>query len=215
MTNQQPFTYCYLDLPDLPKSIIDTAYKSLENRERESRINPNLFDALGHKEYRELGVKHFDGKKYKGNLAYRYWISDEFEDWVRVYFKQEPVGCGINIIENQGPFFAPHVDANRSFSIHYLLDTGGNDVHTVWWRQKGKDIYRSDLKNNWNLNDVINDYNGIEEIDRVKIEKGKWTCLHTDILHSVEGLLSPRIAIQISRTSFPDFINYYGISFIN
>jgi hypothetical protein len=215
MINQTNFTHCYLNLPSLPDSIINDALASLETREREARINPNLFDVPGHKEYRESEVKYLDGKKYKGHLAYRYWISEEFDDWVQTHFKQESIGCGINIIEHQGPFFAPHVDANRSFSIHYLLDTGGDDVYTVWWKQKGKDIYRPDLKNNWNVEDTIRDYNDIEEIDRVKLKKHSWTCINTDILHSVEGLTRPRIAIQISRKVFPDFIDSYGISFIS
>lgn len=215
MIDPKNFTYCYLNLPSLPKSVIDDAFISLEKRERESRLNPNLHNLPGNKEYRDLEIEYVDGKKYRGHLAYRYWISEEFEDWVREHFRQDPKGCGINIIERQGPFFAPHVDANRSFSIHYLLDTGSdNDVYTVWWKEKGKDVYRPDLKNNWNIKDAIQNYADIEEIDRVNLKKQSWTCINTDILHSVEGLTRPRISIQISRTTFPDFIDYYGISLI-
>lgn len=195
--DQNNFTYCYLDLPELSESIIKDALTALETREERARVNPtfNKPNSLS------------DQKTPTRNVDSTYAISPEFEDWVREHFRQEPVGCGIHLMA-QGAF-GPHVDTHRSFSIRYLLDAGGDQVDTVWWREKGKPAYRPDLKNNW-----ASDHGELEELDRLTAPLHKWLCINANVIHSVEGTMPrPRLAIQVSSTAFPDFINRYGVSF--
>jgi hypothetical protein len=205
------FTYCYLDLPPLPQSIIDQAYLSLEKKEKIGFYNTSLHELPGHKEYRNRVVKFKDGTDIESVESYRYWISDEFDDWVKTHAQQDPRGCGINIFSG-GALVAPHVDASRFYNIQYILETGGDNVETVWYREKGKDVLRPDLKGNFNLKDTIDDYSRVEEIDRVQFPVGKWVCLNVGILHAVENMQGPRVAIHLSRQTAPDHLKYTFIS---
>jgi hypothetical protein len=202
------FIYSFLDLPQLPASVINAANTALVSRQRESRVNPKLLEQPGYNEYSNRTVITDEGKQLKNAGSYRYWISEEFEEWVKLHFKQDPIGCGINIFEASVDYVvAPHVDANRNFSIHYLLEAGGTDADTVWWQEKNKPLERLELKNNFNLTDAITDYSTLQEVARVRVPEHRWICLNTNILHSVENIISPRISIQISRNTFPDHIN--------
>lgn len=201
------FIYSFLNLPKLPPSIIDAARDALITRQRESRVNPNLLDQPGFTEYSNRIVVKNTGEQLKNAASHRYWISQEFEDWVSTNLKQEPAGCGINIFEaSTNSVVAPHVDPNRNFSIHYLLDSGGPDAATIWWQEKNKPLDRSELKNNFNLADTVTDYSKLQEVVKVCVPTHTWICMNTNILHSVENIVSPRISIQISRNTFPDHV---------
>lgn len=208
------FTYCFLELPDPPQSIIDSAYRALENPSEQDRVN-KLRQLTGYSEYQYRTITRPDGTTFTTAGTHRYWISNEFEDWVRKHFQQEPNGCGISIFDQVGPALAPHVDASRNFVIQYLLDLGGENVETVWYREKEKDLLRPDLRSNFDPNVTIDSYDRVEEIDRIKFPLGKWVCLSANILHSVENVERPRIAIQISRDTAPEHIAWTYTSKIN
>jgi hypothetical protein len=208
------YTYCFLDLPAPPQSIIDAAYVSLENRAEQDRVNA-LKQLPGYSEYQYRTITKPDGSTFTTAGTHRYAISEEFEQWVRDHFQQEPKGCGISIFDSVGPALAPHVDASRNFTVQYLLDAGGDNVETVWYREKGRDIVRPDLRANFDPAATIDRYDRVEEIDRVRLPVGQWACLHANILHSVENVEHPRIGIQISRDTPPDNIKWTYISEIN
>jgi len=199
------YTYSYIDLPPPPQEIIDQAYKSLELKGKIGFYNPDLHNLPGHDLYRTRVVKYKDGTPTPSTSSNRYWISDEFDDWVKTYAKQDPRGCGINIFEH-GQLVAPHVDASRFYNIQYLLELGGGNVETAWYKEKGKDILRPDLKGNFNLKETIDDYERVEEIDRVCLPVGKWVCLNVGILHAVENMESRRVAIHLSRQTPPNHL---------
>jgi hypothetical protein len=208
------FTYCYLDLPNPPQSIIDAAYAALENVAEENRVDGAKIRP-GYREYQYRTIKSSNGTTFTTAGTHRYAISSEFEDWVQEYFQQDPKGCGISVFDNVGPALAPHVDASRNFTIQYLLDLGGDTVDTVWYREKGKDIVRPDLRSNFDPAATINSYDRVEEIDRVRLPLHRWSCLHANILHSVENVIGPRLAIQISRDTPPEHITWTYTSKIN
>lgn len=208
------FTYCFLDLPDPPQTIIDAAYLALDNRAEQDRVN-RLKQLPGYGDYQHRTITREDGTTFTTAGTHRYWISEEFESWVQEYFKQEPKGCGISVFDQIGPALAPHVDASRNFTIQYLLDTGGDNVYTVWYKEKNKEIVRPDLRSNFDPKATIDRYDRVEEIDRIKLPLHRWACLHANILHSVENVERPRIGIQISRDTAPEHITWTYTSKIN
>jgi hypothetical protein len=71
-----------------------------------------------------------------------------------------------------------HVDVGRSTAYNFLINTGGDDVYTVWY-----------------------DYNRVEEIYKIKIPIKTWHKLDVSICHSVEGITDTRIAISVFETN--------------
>jgi hypothetical protein len=199
--------YAFLDLPDPPKSVIDQAFLAYEEKKKIGFIETNLHDIPGHKEYRNRAVRFKDGSYINSIESYRYWISEEYDDWIKTHVQEETKGCGINIFES-GKLVAPHVDANRNYVIQYILEAGGDNVETAWYRQKGKDIIRSDIRHVFDLNKIVLDYDHLEELGRICFPARTWVCLSTNILHAVENLIGRRLALQISRQDAPDHIKY-------
>jgi hypothetical protein len=196
--------YSFLDLPKLDDSIIDAAFSSVKNKERENRVNPDLFNLPGYREYKDRTLTRADGSTVKSAAGYRYWISEEFKDWVFKHFEQDDRGCGVNVFNSPNAnVVGPHIDASRSYSIHYLLDEGGDNVDTIWWKEKNHPLVRPDLKGNFNLKDCVDNYNRLEEITRIRVPKHQWILMNVDVLHSVEFIARPRISIQISRNTIP------------
>lgn len=208
--------HSFLDLPPLSDTIIESAYSALNSRERENRVNPNLFNLPGYSEYKNRILTTENGKKIKSATGYRYWIGDEFAAFVLKYFEQDDTGSGVNVFEGENtPIVAPHIDASRSYSIHYVLDKGGDSVDTIWWKEKEKSLLRRDLKGNFNLNDVVDHYNRLEEISRIRVPEKKWILMNVDILHSVEFFERPRISIQVSRDDIPKNIKLLNPVYVN
>lgn len=205
--------YSFLSLPDPPEQIIDQAYHAYEEKKKIGFIETNLHQVPGHKEYRTREVCLRDGSRLNSIESYRYWISEDFEHWIKDHVQQETLGCGINVFED-GELVAPHVDANRNFSIQYILETGGDSVETAWYRQKGKDILRPDIRHVFDLDKIVLDYNQLEELDRICFPAKTWVCLSTNILHAVENLQGRRLALQISCQDAPDHIKYLQQSII-
>jgi hypothetical protein len=201
------FTYAFLDLPNPPNSIIDQAYRAYEEKKKIGFIETTLHDVPGHKEYRNRSVRFRDGSYINSIESYRYWISEEFENWINVHVQENTKGCGVNVFDG-GKLVAPHVDANRNFAIQYILETGGDNVETAWYRQKGKDITRPDIRHVFDLDKIVLDYDQLAELDRICFPINTWVCINTNILHAVENLKGRRMALQISRQDAPDHIKY-------
>lgn len=207
------YTYAFLDLPDLPESIIDSARKSLEKHhgQLETKVN-NWLDKPGYKEYEYRSFNMPDGSKLKTIKSHRYPISEEFDDWVIKYFKQDPSSCGIAYYDNHSSLFAPHVDISRDYTVMYLLDLGGENVDTIWYQQKGYPILRPDLKAEFDPKKTVNSYDDLVEIDRACFPLRQWVCINSAILHGVQNIQSTRIAVQISRNTPLQDIRFRSVS---
>jgi len=210
------YTYKILDLPPVPDELVKQAY---EIYHADVKAKTNIADwhkYEGYAEYRHREVIHTDGTKFKTTGTARYRVSDEFEAWARDMFKPSFTLAGLSVMDvDYSKTMAPHVDTSRNYTIQYLLDTGGSNVETTFWQEKGKPITRPDLRQNYNPDDVIKDYRDLIELDRFRIPAGVWVSLHSSILHSIENLESPRIAFQLGTDNEPEGVPCTYVSTIN
>ena len=205
------FTYCYLNLPTIPESILESAYRQLAQCESnvggsQHKMAADTRTVPGYREYLTRTITDGSGKKFRAPGHRRYRLDDEFDRWVGRHLEQNTDTSGIAIFDDFATSYPPHVDATRSYTLIYLLEAGGDCVETVWWRQPGFPIVREDLRCNFDPKDIISDYNQVVEVDRVQVPLKKWICVNSAILHSIENITSPRIAIQISRDDLPNHI---------
>ena len=209
------YSYKILALPKVPEHFVKQAYDILEE---ESKNNiSNWHDIPGYTEYRHREVRHLDGHVFKTAGTTRYTVSKEFEEWVEQHFMGYPITrYGISVMDvDHGRTLAPHVDTSRDYTIQYLLDLGGDEVDTVWWRERGKPVARPDLRQNYDPANTIQDYSNLDEIDRVRLEPGVWAILNASVLHSVENIVRPRIAFQVGLDVEPSKLPWTYASKIN
>lgn len=207
------YTYAFLDLPALPQSIIDAAWASLKTHQGQVDTQVNNWEARpGYKDYEYRTFNLNNGQAVKTVKSHRYPIGTEFDQWVQTHFNQDPAPCGIAYYDDHSSLFAPHVDISRDYTILYFLDLGGADVETIWYRQKGHNLLRPDIKAEFDLSKLVNNYDQLEEIDRVCFPLHQWVCINSAVIHEVQNIQSTRIAIQISRNTPLENINFTKVS---
>jgi hypothetical protein len=100
--------------------------------------------------------------------------------------------------------------SNRRFVIQYNIDTGG-PVYTRWWQEMGYPLYR----NFGNTPNSVIWYNGkqLETVAEYMQPAATWTMFRTDVIHSVENIMSLRksiIATFDNEDLFQLIIEKYG-----
>ena len=93
---------------------------------------------------------------------------------------------------DRSPFQGPHTDLVRCYVLMYILENGGDNCTTAWYQEKGKDFYRPGK-----LLLTVDDYDLLDERDRVQLPTGSWAIINTEYLHAVENIEKDRIAVHL------------------
>jgi len=92
----------------------------------------------------------------------------------------------------------PHCDMTRNWVMIWLIETGGSEHRTVFYRQRSTGILQG------GANYHVDDYSDLEEIASMQVPCGAWTLLNACVLHSVENIVQGRCALHISFDVRPD-----------
>jgi hypothetical protein len=185
------FYYKVLDLPHPPQEIIDSV------------------DLSRHPEIMEIGIhnkrslKNWYGKDFKASVNVRTKHA-EFANWVKENITETFVDAGVNYV-NITDGITPsstgaHVDVIRKYTLLWNIQTGGPDATTCWWQENGFELERPPGTQVENLDDLT-------LVKQVIIPKGVWCLLYTQILHSVEKLVEPRVSFQVSLNDISTLID--------
>ncbi len=102
----------------------------------------------------------------------------------------------------------PHTDTTRTHTLIYLLDAGGDNIKTVFYKEQGIDNIDRGFKVR------PTDYAKLDPIESIELKINTWTLLNATVIHSVENLSRARKTIQVALNFLPtqfDFTNatYY------
>jgi hypothetical protein len=79
-----------------------------------------------------------------------------------------------------------------------MVELGGDDAWTSWWREEGQPIKRQKKQGGGYNAGSLSNYNNLELLDSVKLEKDKWYLMSTDVLHDVGKIVGLRKSITIN-----------------
>lgn len=137
-----------------------------------------------------------DGKEITAGLNRRHDLNPELEKWLRENIISDWHDAGYS--RTTGPCHGPHVDRSRFFTLQYVIDPGGPNVATVFYRAKTQKL---DMEPGWFY---INNYDQIEPIEHQFIPPGVWVLINArNHIHSVENIESTRVSIQIGLMKDP------------
>ena len=178
--------YSLLSLPNLPKYMIDSIKESITNDLQTVQKVP-------------LKTVQLDGTFVEDSIYSRWSLLEDYHTWVFENIPElkdaNPV-LGFQSIKNPLEFgfsqLHPHTDgaARGAFCISYLIDTGGDNVETIWWQEKDKELKRTPWSHCWDLNKLT-------EINKTIFPNNSWNIMRTDWIHSVQYIKSDRIALTI------------------
>jgi hypothetical protein len=147
------------DIPKPPQEVLDAIMELIETSNTTYRFSK-------------------DSNSYYQNFN-TYNIEGIIKEWVDQFigplFGDESYYPVVQTISNS---LAVHVDTNRTYVYNFLLDCGGDNVHTFWTDRVEDNA------------DVVYD---------VVIPKGIWHKLNTANPHGVNNIQSNRIAISVGN----------------
>lgn len=144
---------------------------------------------------------HHNQKSSPSSYSYNYIFDDSCLSWTQKNISRHVQDIRLSITPPGRSTWGPHCDRSRNWTMIYLLQTGGDDHETVFWR------CRSDAEILREPGSHVNDYDLLDRIACVKIPLRTWTLLNGQILHSIENIGQGRVAIQISLQNFPDDVD--------
>jgi hypothetical protein len=190
--------YKELDLPKIPKELLIFSNKQFKYVKDIGYGLTHIKNGqiLNGCEYINFEIDHLPLKEWLNNNIPGSFIGDS-----RKQISKAIKDKGTHIV---------HSDVKRIFALNYLLEMGGDNVITTWYKEKNKPLYRPKNKIGQQSDTGFVKYDDLEVLTSVKFKKNKWYLLSTDILHDVDNITSERSAISISFKN-KEILNFLGI----
>ena len=186
-----------IKLPDLPINfepkdyLLDPAVqKTVEKQQEKSKIRRSKFSHNG---------VDYKNAYYKSYSIENKELFNQLEKWFRELplikdFRKtdlvEKVNYAIHYQTSWGAnWHSPHTDNQRRGQLIYILETGGDDVITTWYYEKGQTINSSEYLSN------ITENEDLIELVSVKLKPRTWYYFRTDVIHGAKGLTGQRTAL--------------------
>jgi hypothetical protein len=148
-------------------------------------------------------VMDIDGKQIPTTYSSRISMGEDFNHWIKdnIYppgIVPEEVGIAFipgQQIDGGSSHQGAHVDSTRNYALIYLLDPGGDNVITTWYKEEGQPTYRPRKTDLDQL--TVNDYTRLIEIDSVCLPTNCWVLFNARTLHDVANIETLRVSFHI------------------
>lgn len=181
------FFSAYLDsLPKIPENLIKEQTDSI----LQYRAAPQRQMKDG------TTVDNVDCQRFEVTSDLSRWISNE----IGII---DQVGYQITKPQKNTTTHLVHTDSHpRRWVINYILDLGGDDVYTNFYKEKNQPLLRDTLTRP----DCVEN---LELIHTIKFKPHRWFILNARILHDVINIKSDRIYITLGIDNVEPFSNLY------
>lgn len=133
-----------------------------------------------------------DDQSYPSTKTERTALNDQTQAWVKNNICKDFTECSYSVTAPTSQSHGPHTDVTRLWLLMYIIDAGGDQVKNCFWQQKGYDKLRPE-----NTPVTVCDYSELESVSEIQFPVNTWVLFNTKILHSVENIQKPRIAIHV------------------
>lgn len=121
-------------------------------------------------------------------------ITEEFEQWVCENITDEFNDIGVCVSEPGLDHSGPHRDQSRNYTLLYLLQSGGDNATTKFWKTREPEL---------ELHNYYSSYDELELLDQISAPLETWCILDSKAIHSVENISEGRVSIQVSLNRNP------------
>lgn len=171
------------------------------------KIPAELLELPSANRIRSVDMTH--GRTYIKNgrpIQSVYYTKDEAPDALKTWVVENVPGITADMVFLQsflggGTTQLIHSDILRTFALNYIVDTGGDNVITTWFQERGQPLSRykdPDVHGLGQANDKIIDYDNCEVLEQVRFQQHQWTLIRTDVLHDIDHMTGIRSAVSIA-----------------
>ena len=175
-----PFYKLLPNLPKPPQELLD-----------EYLIDPKDFPSTT--PLHEVRIRHCTrkGEKFLASKGVRIPVKDEFTNWVKKNITDQFTDVGANYRHCNSDTGGIHTDTTRDFALSYNIINGGPNCRVVFWQEHNQPLERERGIQHLDFDVVTPAFELPPGPDNV------WFFHNTTMLHSVEGLSSPRIQVTV------------------
>jgi hypothetical protein len=162
------------NLPQIPKELLKYTY-NMENSFHSSKAGR---------------VMKRNGETFIEGFNSREDVNEDLIPWLKENIINDWGNIGYHRFK--GPNCGPHLDRCRHYVLNYIIETGGSQVSSIFWKPKSEqlDITHHDSR--------VDDYDQLT-IDEVFIlQPNQWYIINGRAgIHSVENIENTRVSLQI------------------
>lgn len=195
--------YRKLNLKPIPKSLLDILVIEPHNYVEDIGMGHAYLDAQG----QSLLASSYrvDRCPYEKNPEFMEWLGLQLPGNVRSNWLQQTSAART---PGQPHAHLAHTDRVRRVAINYIIDTGGDNVITSWYRERGQSLHRPYKA----AGEVIAgrnhiEYSDLELLESVQFEANSWYMIQTDVIHDVQNITSNRVSLTGNFDNF--WCNYF------
>ena len=183
--------YAHVDAPDAPDWMQQQVYQLLAD----DSVTVVAKKENWTKNYAYYEEPHVikNGQTYNSAFNKAVDLDQQSLDWVREHIG--PVIRDIRAVKTgseDAPHKGPHTDISRDYTIIYLMEHGGQDHITCFFREKEHpDIVRP-------RGYFLKDYDQTEMLCGRPLPMNAWCLINSSVLHSVNNVAQGRISIHLS-----------------
>jgi len=122
-------------------------------------------------------------------------VSDRVHQWLSENLPLGKIFASVHEFRG-GNIFFPHVDLMRSTAYNYIIDTGGDNVETVFYDPKPEFAHLEITPR------TCIPYDRIQKVDSVICQKDEWYRLDVTKIHSVENMDNTKRRLNLSLSLF-------------
>ena len=188
-----------LHLPKVPDHFVEMALNATKQKHI---VNTNAYMYNTGYQNRQL---HKDGKAIPSRVQHGYPMSPEWEQWVRENIVSDFIETSARMSVGDSDTHGIHADNPFKWKFYYMLDRGGDNAETVFYKEKNQPIIRQSTADSITC---VNDYSdpNVFEVERVQFPLHTWVLFNATVLHGVEKITGDRKNIAISIV--PDSIDF-------
>lgn len=120
-------------------------------------------------------------------------MGSDWTDWVRVNLIDDFIETGLRVSVPVSDTHGAHTDPMRKWKLYYLLERGGGDAVTKFYREQGQPLVRDQSDDNVSCNNM----DTLEELESVQWPMNQWILLNTMVIHSVESVPNIRYNLTV------------------
>jgi hypothetical protein len=132
------FTWMPIEgLPHPPQHFIDRAIQFANEGSEGKRKNMNTAYYPGGVETHVDRSVTLEGETYSSRYQVGYELGEDFDQWVRENIVSDFVNATVRRSEGKSPLHGAHIDNSRRWAIWYMLERGGEDSRTRFYKLPG------------------------------------------------------------------------------
>jgi hypothetical protein len=182
------------ELPHIPEELIQLAYGSIDSEENFQHSPDRIQIDWNMTKNLQIIV---DGKEKRNRPALAWHVDEELKRWAYENITDVDVAhVRISAIkaDDEHDTCGAHVDRAREYALLYVIEDGGPNNRTVFYREDGQTIIREKAAR-------CNDHSKLTELDSISIPPRTWCLLNVRVMHGVRNLNSRRVSIQVGLDS--------------